>query len=327
MLNAMSSQKSLSNMQKFLVLLFFLSFLFIHGSPEVLSSPYRYCSNNTFSPNSTYLSNLKTLFSLLSSNSSRGLYHKSSAPPAYADFQCRGDLNATACRDCVATATSNSSQQYCPLSVGAVLWFDECFLRYSNRSFFSVVMEQPSLILINGDAIEEDVHGFDQIVGSALNDTVANASSRKGDLKFATKEARFGNVTVYTLAQCTGDLSNSNCRKCLTNAVTNFPDCCSGKKGGRILFPSCTFRYELYPFYGGVSPSSVSIPPASAPAVPSPPESSSPPADSMSAPPPPSLSSSPSAPAPSTAAPPLLSGKRRATVAMAMGIVVAGYFL
>ncbi|CAK9327351.1 unnamed protein product [Citrullus colocynthis] len=310
-------------MEKLPVLLFFLSFLFIRGSPKLLMYPYRYCADTTLSPNSTFFSNLKTLSSFLSSNSSRKFYHKSSVPPAYGDFQCRGDLNATACRRCVATATSNSSQQYCPLSVGAVIWFDDCFLRYSNQSFFSVVAEQPSLVLINGDAIEEDVSEFDQIVGSALKDTVANASSRKGNLKFATKERSFRDATIYTLAQCTGDLSNSNCGKCLKNALLNFPDCCSGKKGARILFPSCTFRYELYPFYGGVSPSSVSIPPASAPAMSSPPEPSSPPA----APPPSPLSSSPSAPAPSTAAPPLLSGKLRVTVAMAMGIIVARYFL
>ncbi|KAL0535162.1 hypothetical protein IC582_029486 [Cucumis melo] len=314
---------------KFLLHLFFFTFLFIHGSSELFMDPFRYCSNTTFSPNSTFSSNLNTLSSFLSSNSSRKFYHKSSVPPVYAHFQCRGDLNATACHHCVATATTNSSQQYCPLSVEAIIWFDDCFFRYSNQSFFSIVAEEPAMILINYQDIGEETSSFDQIVGSALNDAVVKASSRKKDLKFATKEASFGKETVYTLAQCTGDLSNSNCRKCLSNAVQNFPDCCSGKKGGRILFPSCSVRYELYPFYRGVSRSSVSPPPAPVPAptVSSPPASVPPPTvtsppSSMLAPPPP-LSS----PAPSTAAPPLLSGKLAATVALVMAIVVGSYFL
>ncbi|KAG6584064.1 Cysteine-rich receptor-like protein kinase 25, partial [Cucurbita argyrosperma subsp. sororia] len=322
----------------------------IHGSAEVYPDPFRYCSNATFSPNSTYLSNLQILSSTLSSNASHNFYHNSSvgrqkspnSTAVYGDFQCRGDLNATACRQCVATATANSTQSYCPRSVEAVIWLDECLLRYSNESFFSIVAERPMLILINNNAIEEDESGFDRIVGSALNHTVANASSVEGALKFATKEANFKDAIVYTLAQCTGDLSTSNCGKCLRGALRNYPGCCSGKKGGRVLSPSCMIRYELYPFYGGVSPSNaISTPPASAPAsAPAllpPPESSPdsnaptsepppPPTASVSAPPPP-LSSSPPAPAPSTASPPLLSGNGRATVGMVMGIVVAGFLL
>ncbi|XP_023001284.1 cysteine-rich receptor-like protein kinase 25 [Cucurbita maxima] len=336
----------LVKMVSFVVFLSFLISFPIHGSAEFYRDPFRYCSNATFSPNSTYLSNLQILSSALSSNASHNFYHNSSvgrqkspnSTAVYGDFQCRGDLNATACRQCVATATANSTQSYCPRSVEAVIWLDECFLRYSNESFFSIVAEQPTLILINNNAIEEDESGFDRIVGSALNHTVANASSVKGALKFATKEANFKDAIVYTLAQCTGDLSTSNCGKCLRGALQNYPGCCSGKKGGRVLSPSCMIRYELYPFYGGVSPSNaISTPPASAPALPPPPESSpdsnpstseppSPPTASMSAPPPP-LSSSPPSPAPSTASPPLLSGKGRATVAMVMGIVVAGFIL
>lgn len=54
------------------------------------------------------------------------------------------------------------------------------------------------------------------------------------------------------LAQCTPDLSPNDCRTCLNSAVESLPLCCDGKVGGRVLFPSCKLRYELYPFYRSI---------------------------------------------------------------------------
>ncbi|KAA0056888.1 putative cysteine-rich receptor-like protein kinase 9 [Cucumis melo var. makuwa] len=339
------------------VVFFLLSFP-IHGrrhrisSDQYLDNPFRYCSNATFSPNSTYFSNLKSLSSSLSSNASHRFYHHASATTVYGDYQCRGDLNATACQHCVAKATTNFSQMYCPFSVEAVIWKDECFLRYSNRSFFSLLREEPLWHINNQENFTGDgVERFKKIVESTLNDTVRNASSSSSSSShvrlFGTKEASFWSETVYTLAQCTSDLSTSNCRKCLKRAVQIIPSCCSGRRGARVLLFSCTVRYELYPFYNGVSLSnSLSPPPAVSPPAPelAPPEQSPsdsndpspelpPPAQSPSnlipPPPPDTLPSSTSIPLPPSTAPSsLLSGKgKKITVGMVIGIVVGSFFV
>ncbi|KAL4290885.1 hypothetical protein GQ457_14G010690 [Hibiscus cannabinus] len=87
------------------------------------------------------------------------------------------------------------------------------------------------------------------------------ANARSGSKKIATEEAQFSSSpTVYTLVQCTPDLSSSDCSSCLQGAVANLSDCCNGRQGGRVLKPSCTVRYDVDPFYG---PTAVLTPPPS----------------------------------------------------------------
>ncbi|KAF3966156.1 hypothetical protein CMV_009725 [Castanea mollissima] len=54
---------------------------------------------------------------------------------------------------------------------------------------------------------------------------------------------------MYSLVQCTPDLSSFDCNRCLQEAISNVSTCCSGKQGGRVMYPSCTIRYEVSPFY------------------------------------------------------------------------------
>jgi hypothetical protein len=202
-----------------------------------LSFIQSYCPNTTtFSPNTTYQRNLNKLLSLLSSNSTNknGFYYTTVGEnnpenTVYGAFLCRGDLTPKACNDCVSVA-SKQILQNCPREKESVIWLAECMIRYSNVSFFNVAAEVPVLALMNAAAVE--------------------AVNGGGDKKFGTKVANFSSFqTLYTLAQCTPDLSNSGCEKCLKIATNQLPSCCSGKQGGRVLIPSCNIRYELYPFY------------------------------------------------------------------------------
>nr|POF07756.1 cysteine-rich receptor-like protein kinase 25 [Quercus suber] len=101
-----------------LVVLSLLSSIISEAAPTY---QFHYCSDETFNPNSTYQSNLNLLLSSLSSNSSieSGFYNitvgqNSSNNTIYGLFLCRGDVTTEVCQDCVATATKNIVQQYCP---------------------------------------------------------------------------------------------------------------------------------------------------------------------------------------------------------------------
>ncbi|KAJ6885617.1 cysteine-rich receptor-like protein kinase 10 [Populus alba x Populus x berolinensis] len=77
---------------------------------------------------------------------------------------------------------------------------------------------------------------------------------------------------LYGLVQCTPDISPSECGICLSSCVSDIPGCCNGKQGGNVLKPSCSIRYEIYPFY---TASPAPPPPASSPSLPTPPTTSS----------------------------------------------------
>ena len=70
---------------------------------------------------------------------------------------------------------------------------DECVLRYSNRSFFSVMEDEPKAVLWNLlDITETERDRFLQLVEKALSDLVpVAANALSGAKKFTTKETKF----------------------------------------------------------------------------------------------------------------------------------------
>lgn len=107
---------------------------------------------------------------------------------------------------------------------------------------------------------------FSKLVVSTLNDSAAMAASAPaGAKKFATKKENFTALnSLYTLAQCTPDLSVQDCSGCLQLVVDRLKNCCSVDQGARVFTPSCNARFEIYPFYG----ENLSLSPASAPVFP-----------------------------------------------------------
>lgn len=235
---------------------------------------YQFCSTNKTTTNSTFQSNLRTLFSSLSSNATANNdFHNStvtgrnSSDTVYGLFMCRGDTDTSTCSKCVANVTQKlSSDSECSLSKQAVSWYDECMVRYSNRSFFSTADTRPGAFLFNTANVSNQ-ESFMSLLFATMNDTADEAASFSGGAKYATKEANIsGFQSLYCLAQCTEDLPRQECRRCLEDAIGNLPRCCEGKQGGRVLYPSCNIRYELYPFYQ--SPASAAPAPSPAGIVP-----------------------------------------------------------
>ncbi|KAJ4976724.1 hypothetical protein NE237_001830 [Protea cynaroides] len=240
-----------------IVLLFFfiaLSSLVRFSScadPEYL---YHYCENTTlFESNGTYQSNLKILLSSLSSNAtsnSNNAYRNATAGHGsnaiYGLYYCRGDVTHDLCRDCVKTATGEIAQR-CPNRKVAYIWYDVCMLRYSNKSFFSTVADVPAFYMWNTQNVSDPTQ-FNQLLAKNMNKAATMAASDSE--RFATQEANFSQFQkMYCLAQCSLDLLENDCNRCLVGAIAFLPSCCSGKQGGRVLNPSCNIRYEVYPFY------------------------------------------------------------------------------
>jgi hypothetical protein len=275
-----------------ILFLFMLSFLplttHVAGTATYL---YHVCPNTSSTDDSGYLSNLRSLLSSFSLYAARNFeFYSLTYPtaslssnanskiqisvnisnPVHGLYSCRGDISADECRDCVASAAEDLAER-CPKEKDAVGWYEWCMLRYSNRYFFSSMVTDPGIYMSNTINISEPSR-FDQLVRTMMND-VASGVSKVGSAakKFGTKEANFTALqTLYTLGQCTPDLSGSDCNSCLQRAIASLPGCCGGKNGGRVLFPSCNVRFEVYPFYSEM----VAAAPSPTPGLPTPPPSS-----------------------------------------------------
>ncbi|KAH9754808.1 cysteine-rich receptor-like protein kinase 8 [Citrus sinensis] len=209
-----------------------------------------------FNSNSTYQSNLKLLLSTLRSNATHGSRDKISDgfynATAGQDldkvsglFLCRGDVRRETCQDCVNFATSDLPQR-CPVQKGAVIWYRECLLHYSNYSFLSTVDYVPYLCLAN--AQDSPNRSFGKQVRNLMDEAVNQALSTPK--MFGTAKEDYSDFpTLYGLAQCTQNLSPDQCRNCLGDAISQLVECCKVRQGGQLLYPSCITRYELYPFY------------------------------------------------------------------------------
>ncbi|GAB4826688.1 hypothetical protein Ancab_039993 [Ancistrocladus abbreviatus] len=231
------------------------------------------CPNTTatFTANSIYQRTLTNLYSSLSSNATQpnGFYNATAggsgrAETIYGIFLCRGDDTTDVCKTCVNTAVSGLTEKYCPRSKEAIIWYDECMVQYSNKSFFGQLNDGYKIEMWNTQNMTGNVTTFMQLLGDTLNKLAAKAANGGSRTKFATMAANFTSFqTLYTLAQCTPDLSENDCNQCLTECTSSMPSCCGGKQGGRVIFPSCNMRFETYPFYSVAA----AAPPPETPAV------------------------------------------------------------
>ncbi|XP_061984640.1 cysteine-rich receptor-like protein kinase 10 [Populus nigra] len=264
------------------VLLSLLSLAIITQAQDPTFLSY-YCPNTTtFTRNSTYQANLNLLLSSLSSNATRnninGFYNVSAGqdPDAvYGMFLCRGDVSNSVCRNCVNFAAKDVLER-CPIEKVAMIWFDECELRYSNRNIFSTVDQDITIFMMSPNNVTVQPDRFNQLVETTINGIAARASSApSGAKKFAVQQVNYTGIQkLYTLVQCTPDLSTLDCKRCLEGAISKLGNCCNRKQGGRVLFASCNFRYELYEFYNATAAAEAAPPPP--PVALSPPPTSGP---------------------------------------------------
>ncbi|KAF3530720.1 hypothetical protein DY000_02037981 [Brassica cretica] len=228
-----------------------LRYTFVRASILDPTYVYHVCPNTTtYSRNSIYSTNLRTLLSSLSSpfNSYSPGFQNNTAgqsPDRVTGlFLCRGDFTPEYCRSCVTFAV-NDTLNRCPNQREVTLYYDECMLRYSDRNILLDSSLDNGIILYNTQNVTSNQTGFRNLVLSTINQaaTVASSSPRR----FATGKANLTAFqTLYGLVQCTPDLTSQECLRCLNQIVNQLP---MDKIGGRLIVPSCNSRYELYPFY------------------------------------------------------------------------------
>ncbi|KAF3450455.1 hypothetical protein FNV43_RR06538 [Rhamnella rubrinervis] len=233
----------------------------------------RYCDvRKNYTTNSTYQANLNHLLSTFPPNiytaDHTGFFNSiygQNSDKVYAMGLCRGDVKPEACRSCLNYST-NSIKENCPNQKEAIEWYAECMLRYSNRSIFGVVETNPRYWFWNVYNVTSNVDDFNQVLNTLLSDLKDKAAAGGSLLKHATGNETAPNFqTIYAQLQCTPDLSQTQCTRCLDVAMADIPRCCDGKQSAAIISPSCNLRFEPYLFYEASSPIADAPPPSPPP--------------------------------------------------------------
>ncbi|XP_059596320.1 cysteine-rich repeat secretory protein 38-like [Vitis vinifera] len=238
----------------FLISIFSL-FVFANGQ----SSLYYICGTET--PDGDYETDLTSLLDSLSSKASTYTFYNDTLNQIYSLYLCRGDVNATTCQSCVKTA-GQEIQEQCQYHKTAIIWYDQCMLRYSNEDFIGTMNTSPGFLMWN---VNNRTDPDDKDVGAlSLMYKLVSEAPDSEDMVSIKNETSVNNASLmlYGLAQCTRDISDASCSSCLVKLSSEIDKCCQEKVGWRVLGPNCNIRYERYLFYDEVS----ADPPAPAPA-------------------------------------------------------------
>ncbi|XP_065879543.1 cysteine-rich receptor-like protein kinase 29 [Euphorbia lathyris] len=206
-----------------------------------------------YTANSTYRTNLNTLFSSLNSKTSitYGFYNisagQTSDDKVTAISLCRGDISPEDCRACIGNST-REILEVCPNQKEAIGFYERCSVRFSNRSISGVMETQPTVHIPNAANVS-DVNQFNPALQTLLSRLRSRAAAGNSTRKFATGNESAGFETIYGLVQCSPDITEQYCSDCVVSAVRYIPFCCAGRLGARVLKPSCNIRYETYRFY------------------------------------------------------------------------------
>ena len=249
----------------FLLFLISIFSVIVFASGESLYI-YHICGTET--PDGDYKTNLTSLLDSLSSKASTYTFYKDALNQIYSLYLCRGDVNATTCQSCV-KAAGQEIQDECQYNKTAIIWYDECMLRYSNKDFFGQMSTTPRVLMWNvnnvSDPTEKNV-GVLSVMNSLQGETPFE------ELKFETDEKQYNaSLTLYGLAQCTRDIGTDPCYECLEELFSIIKECCQEKVGWRVYGPNCNIRHERFRFYA--DPAS----PAPAQLAPPPPPTAKPP--------------------------------------------------
>jgi hypothetical protein len=218
-------------------------------------------TNGTYKPKSIYQANLQLLSTTLMNASSSSeattppvLFAKGSVGAApdivYGLALCRGDTaNGSACAACVATAFRDA-RRLCALNTEAHVLYEACMLHFSYEDFVYRDDQIERGFLVVEDPSNDTIVANDVVV--LLRDT-ANQAAYNSTSRYATGRmdvGRPGVPALYSLMQCTPNLSPDQCSDCF-KVYGGLVEPTAGEHGVWIAGVWCSYRYSTYQFYQG----------------------------------------------------------------------------
>ncbi|XP_060185536.1 plasmodesmata-located protein 6-like [Lycium barbarum] len=224
-----------------LVYMLFIVFLFFTYPSNASTQSFVYggCSQQKYNPGTVYESNVNSVLTSLVNSAGYASFNnfKISMPGSgqndivYGLFQCRGDLGSSDCRKCIAAAVSQLGT-ICVDSYGGALQMDGCFVKYDNVSFLGV--EDKGIVMHK--------------CGPSIMDDSDMLARNDGVLTYLSGEEQYfrvvGSGKIHGVAQCTQDMSMSECQDCLSEAIRRLKSECGSSPWGDMFLVKCYARFS-----------------------------------------------------------------------------------
>ncbi|KAK7320068.1 hypothetical protein RJT34_04798 [Clitoria ternatea] len=198
------------------------------------------CSQPKYTPGSAYETAVNSLLTSLVNSAAFTNYNNFTVPgtPAsdtvYGLFQCRGDLDNDQCSRCVARAVSQVGT-LCYASCGGALQLEGCFVKYDNATFLGV--EDKTVVTKKcGPSV-----GLTSDALTRRDAVLAYLQTPDGTYKTFRSS---GSGDFQGVAQCTGDLSPTECQDCVSDAIQRLRTDCGPTSWGEIYLAKCYARYS-----------------------------------------------------------------------------------
>eukprot|EP00253_Pinus_taeda_P001528 PITA_01528 len=171
-----------------------------------------------------------------------------STDPVYGLAVCEKYLTVPQCIECF-TEAATKIKAHCPISNGARILLDGCFLRYENSSFYGEGLGAGFSNSYCSSTNDTDPQTFSERAHLLATQLITNASTNNS---YAVGSI---NGSLYGLAQCWPSVMSSNCQRCFKEAQNKLLGCIPHREG-RALEAGCTMRYSNYSFFTNMQTSS-----------------------------------------------------------------------
>ncbi|KAJ7960080.1 Cysteine-rich repeat secretory protein like [Quillaja saponaria] len=219
------------------VLLFFLFLSSSSLSSSTDSFLYGGCTQEKYTPNSPFESNLNSLLTSLVNSATYSSYNNftivGSTPlddVVYGLYQCRGDLSMPDCATCVARAVSQLGS-LCSQTCGGALQLEGCYVKYDNATFLGV--EDKTVVLKKCGSS----NGYNPDAMTVRDGVLAGLAGSGGPYRVG------GSGEIQGVAQCVGDLSFEECQDCVSEAIKRLKTDCGSADNGDLFLAKCYARY------------------------------------------------------------------------------------
>ncbi|KAK9205569.1 hypothetical protein WN943_015837 [Citrus x changshan-huyou] len=236
-------------------LLYLLSFLSLVMSQSFMPIMYNvdenttlYCPEADNKASREFSNNLKcllekTLYQLAEDSIYYNASEGESPDTVYGLYLCRIDVSMQSCQNCI-VAAGETVMQKCNGTKRAIVWSDECMIRYSDTSLPVLDVDTITCSGSKQNVTVPVPDSFAEILTQSFKDMIDSIIH-----SYATEATNITtSVSLNGFVQCIPELSIDDCQYCLEHAVEYMPECLSGGHSRvKVLLPSCNMRYELKP--------------------------------------------------------------------------------